>query len=265
MKYTMDDIHKIALSIVKEYLKICKKHNLKYYIIGGTFLGAVRHKGFIPWDDDVDIAMPRKDFEILMKVANDELPANLRLLTFYNDKNFRYYLPKIVDLNTEIVEKRFEHLGEKSHIFIDIFPIDGTPNNTILRKIYYFRILFNRMLVSYYYKDTMDKDRKRKLYEKILIFIAKVLPTKKIINPKKRLAKIDKLLKKQSYERSNYVGTIMGAYRTREIVPKKYFGTPTKYKFEDIYLTGPEMFEEYLTHIYGDYRTPINTNEHYSK
>lgn len=268
MKYTMDEIHQIDLRLAKEFIKICKKHKLNYYVIGGTFLGAIRHKGFIPWDDDMDIAMPRDDYEKFMKVANEELPSDMRLDTFYNNEEHRYFLPRLVDLNTEITEKRFEKIGKKSHLFIDIFPIDGTPNNPLLRKIHYFRILFNRMLVSMYYIDTIDPVRKRKTYEKILISIGKVLPFKWFVNPKKRLMKIDKLLKKQKIEKSNNIGTIMGAYRTREIVPKEYFGKPTKYKFEDITVTGPEKYDEYLTHMYGDYMTPpknTTSNEHYAK
>lgn len=266
MNYSMDEIHEIDLKICKEFINICKNNNLRYYIIGGTFLGAVRHKGFIPWDDDMDIAMPRKDFEKFIKIANNELPKNLKLITFENDPKYRYYLPRIVDLNTEIVEKRYSKLNEKSHLFIDIFPIDGTPNNGLKRKIHYLRVLFNRMLVSWYYIDTIDPSRKRSKMEKILIGLGKILPTKKIIKPKKVLKKIDNLLKKNSMEDSKFSGTIMGAYRVREIVPTIYFGSPTSYKFEDIELTGPEMYDEYLTHMYGDYMKPPEnkyTNAHY--
>ena len=266
MKYSMDDIHKIDLNLFKEFVKICNGHKLTYYVIGGTLLGAIRHKGFIPWDDDMDIAMPRDDFEKFLSIANNELPNNMRLITFRNDSKYRYYLPRIVDLDTEIIEKRYAGSNEKSHLFIDIFPIDGTPNNVILRKIYYFKILFNRLMVSWYYIDTIDPARKRTKFEKILIFLGKVLPTKKIINPKNRLEKIDKLLRKNNIEKSKFIGTIMGAYRVREIVPKEYFGKPTKYKFENVEVFGPEQYDKYLTHMYGDYMTipkDTTTNSHY--
>ena len=256
MEYTIDDIHREDIVILKEFLKIVEKYDLKYYIIGGSFLGAIRHKGFIPWDDDMDIAMPRKDFNKFMQVANENLPQNMELITFKNDTNNRYYLPKIINKDIEIVEKRNEECGKKINLFIDIFPIDGMPNGFIARKIHCSRIMIQRMLLAWYYINEIDKDKKRKKYEKILIRLGKMLPTKKIINCKKVLNKIDRLLQKYKYESSKYVGTIMGAYKTREIVPKEFFGKPTEYEFEGLKLNGPEKFDEYLTHMYGDYMTP---------
>lgn len=261
MEYTIDNIHKEDLNIFKEFKKICEKYNLTYYIIGGTFLGAIRHKGFIPWDDDMDIALPREDFNKLLKVANENLPQNMELVSFQNKTYCRYYLPKIINKQIEICEKRTEDKNGKTNIFIDIFPIDGTPNNKILRKIYYLNVLYYRMLIAWFYIDEIDKCKNRKLHEKILIKMGKIIPTKKIININKVFLKLDKLLQKNSFEKSEYVGTIMGAYKTREIVPKSYFGKPAEYNFEDIKVTGPEKYDEYLTHIYGNYMEPPKNKE----
>ena len=262
MEYTIEEIHDQILIILDEFLRICEKYNLNYYMIGGTFLGAVRHKGFIPWDDDMDIAMPRKDYDKFLKIANEELPKNMKLRTFQEENDRLVYLPKLVNFDIKIKSLRS---GKAVPLFIDVFPIDGVPNNVLLRYIYYFRILFNRMLISYYNIDVINKKRKRKKYEKVLISIGKILPTKKIIKPKKILYKIDVLLKKNGYDDCNMIGTIMGAYRTREIVPKDYFGKPIKYEFEGRLLNGPEKFDKYLSHIYGDYMIPPMdkyTNQH---
>lgn len=256
MSISIKDVQKEDLKIFKEFVKICNENNLNYYIIGGTFLGAIRHKGFIPWDDDIDVALPRKDFNKFIEIANSFLPNNMELICFQNDTYNRYYLPRIVNKEINVVEKRNENKSKKINLFIDIFPIDGTPNNSIQRRLYYLRIMYYRMLIAWYYIDEIDKQKDRKIYEKILIAIAKIIPTKKMINIKNILNKVDKLLQKYSFEESKYVGTIMGAYKTREIVPKEYFGKPTDYKFEGMKIKGPEKYNNYLTHMYGEYMLP---------
>ncbi len=244
----IDIVHKNILNIAIDFDNYCKKNNLKYYIIGGTFLGAIRHKGFIPWDDDMDIAMPREDYEKFLKLYPQD---KYKILNYKTNPEYKYYISKLCNPKYLVKEKT----GNTVELFIDIFPIDGMPNNKILRKIHSLRILYHRMKLSFYYNDTIDMNKKRKSYEKILIVIAKKIPFKKIINPSKEKRKIDKLLMKYSFDNKDYSGTIMGAYREREIVETKLFGNPTLYNFESIKLYGPEKYDEYLTHMYGDYMT----------
>ena len=244
----LENIHKQDLKIARKFAEFCDNNNLKYYIIGGTFLGAIRHKGFIPWDDDMDIAMPREDYEKMLNLFPNE-NSEYKLLNYKIDENYKYYITRICNPEYIVIEKS----GNRSNLFIDIFPIDGMPSNKYIRKIHCMRILYHRMKLSFYYNDTIDMNAKRKLYEKILIRFAKTIPFNKIINPTKEKEKIDKLLKKHSFYNCKYSGTIMGAYREREIVPTCFFGTPQKYDFEKEKLYGPEKFDDYLTHIYGDY------------
>lgn len=248
MKEVIEEIHKEDLELVKFFIEICNKNNLKYYIIGGTLLGAIRHRGFIPWDDDMDLAMPREDYEQFLQIMNEN-KGKYKIFNYKKDKEYKYYISRLCNTDFEIEEIT----GNITNLFIDIFPIDGMPNNSILRKIHAIRILYHRVKLSFYYNDTIDKTRKRKFYEKILIKLATTIPFKKIINPLKEKNKIDKLLNKYSFYNKKYAGTIMGAYRTREIVPTVFFGKPTAYEFEDIQLYGPEMYDEYLTHMYGKY------------
>ena len=250
----IDKLHEIDLNIVKRVIEICNKHNLTYYMSGGTLLGAVRHKGFIPWDDDVDLAMPRDDYEKFLMIAPKELPSNLELVNFKTDKNYHYYITRIRDLNTKVEEIRIENENEKyTHASIDIFPLDGTPNNVLLRKIYFFRVMKHRALMSLCYKDSIDKSRKRSKKEKLLLKIMMVIPIEKICNPYKEKCKIDRLMKKHKVFNSNNIGCLMGAYRTNQIVPKEYFGKGRMYDFETIKLNGPELYDRYLTQMYGDY------------
>ena len=250
----IDLLHEIDLKIVKEVVKICKDNNLKYYMLGGTMLGAIRHKGFIPWDDDIDLGLPRKDYEKFLEIAPNILPSNMKLVNYKTNKDYHYYITRILDINTRVIEERIENDNEKfTNASIDIFPLDGTPNNILLRKIYFFRVLYHRALMALCYKDSIDKKRTRSKKEKLLLKIMMKLPIEKITTPYKQKCKIDKLLKKQDFNNSRYVGNIMGAYRIREIVPKEWYGNGGLYKFEDIMLNGLEKYDDYLKYTYGDY------------
>lgn len=250
----IDLLHKVDLEIVKNVIVICERYNLKYYMLGGTMLGAIRHGGFIPWDDDIDLGMPRESYEKFLKIAPNELHNNYKLVNYKTNPNYHYYITRILDTETKVIEERIENDKEKfTNASIDIFPIDGTPNNFIIRKIYYFRVLFHRALMSLCYKDSIDRKRPRGKFEKILLHFLEKLPIDKITTPYKQKEKIDKLLKGQKIDGSKYIGNIMGAYRTKEIVPAEFYGNGTIYKFENIELMGVDKYDEYLSWTYGDY------------
>lgn len=249
----IEKLHQIDLEIVKNVIKICEKYNLKYFMLGGTMLGAIRHGGFIPWDDDIDLGMPRKDYETFLEIAEKELPDYLQVVNYKNTPSYQYYITRIQDKNVKVIEERIGNDSKFTYASIDIFPIDGTPNNKLLRKLYFFRVLSHRALMSLYYKDSIDRKRKRGTIEKAFLWIMEKIPFEKIIDPYKEKEKIDKLLSSQNVDTSKYIGNIMGAYRTREIVPKEWYGKGTKYKFEDIELNGFDKYHEYLRYTYGDY------------
>lgn len=249
----IDRLHQVDLNIVKEVVKLCDHHGLKYYMLGGTMLGAIRHQGFIPWDDDIDLGMPRADYERFLKIVPEELSDHLKVINYRTDPNYHYYITRVQDTETKVEEERMGDDTKYTHASIDIFPIDGTPNNALLRKVYYFRVLYHRALMSLCYKDSIDRKRKRGKAEQLLLWIMERIPVEKLTTPYKQKEKIDKLLRNQKIEGAKYIGNIMGAYRTREIVPTEFYGEGKMYQFEDIYLRGLDMYDEYLTWTYGDY------------
>ena len=248
-----DLLHQVDLEIVKEVVKICDNHGLTYYMLGGTMLGAIRHKGFIPWDDDIDLGIPRQDYEKFLEIAPSELSNHLKVVNYKTDPEYHYYITRILDTDTKVVEERIGGDKKYTNASIDIFPIDGTPNNSILRKIYFIRVLYHRALMSLCYKDSIDRKRPRGILEKILLWMMERLPIEKMTTAYQQKEKIDKLLRKQNIEGAKFIGNIMGAYRTREIVPAEFYGRGRMYPFENIELRGMDLPNEYLEYTYGDY------------
>ena len=241
------------LDILKEFVALCQRNDLQYYIIGGTLLGAVRHGGFIPWDDDIDIAMPRKDYEKLLIVLNEQIEEPYGFLHYSVDNLYREYSLKIIHKNIFCYEDKFDVEKSRTNLWIDILPLDGVPNNQFMYIIFKCLVYFWKAMLSFKNIDTIKNNKKRPWFEKILIKFAQVIPIKNIISRNFVMNALDKTIKCCNYNLSSNVGTFMGAYRFKEVVPKKYFGNSSKCNFEGIGLIAPEMIDEYLHHIYGDY------------
>ncbi|WP_051004336.1 LicD family protein [Treponema primitia] len=145
---TLRDIQLIELAILKQVLAIIKSNNLTYFLLGGTLLGAVRHQGFIPWDDDIDIGMPRPDYEKFIEVVNKLLPGNLQLKHFKLDEKYKKYPIRIEDIRYQV--QRNDAIQKSIYnVWIDIFPLDGMPGNPLGRSIHKLRLLFRRLLLQY--------------------------------------------------------------------------------------------------------------------
>lgn len=249
---SLKQLQKIDIEILKDIVAIFEKHDIHYFLIAGSLLGAVRHQGFIPWDDDLDIGIPRPDYEKFIRHKDEWLTGRYVAENYQSNDNYKYYITRIYNQRVRVRELR----GNDSAVTfasLDIFPIDGTPNNKFLRSLFINKIIFYRMLASLANYNNIDQHRNRSFLEKSFIAIAGYLQTEKWLNKRKIYDHIDKLLKKQNYNSSEYVGSLMGAYRKKEIFKKRFIGGRATYTFADIQVYGPKDFDGYLTHMYLDY------------
>ncbi|WEB81767.1 LicD family protein [Vagococcus lutrae] len=251
------NIQLAELEILKEIKRICEQNGITYYISGGTFLGAVRHKGFIPWDDDSDIAMPRSDYEKFIKLIkeNPEI-TEFELLNYKYDFDFPFYVTKLVDRKFLMIDESSVN-KRKIPAWVDIFPLDGVPEKKNGFRFIFFKInlYLKRALYNISDFDNLVKiDKKnRPFIEKVAIEILKKIPLGKLMKPRERMNKIDNALRKNSEKSSNYYMNFMGAYKFKSIIHKNVYGEGKMYEFEGEQFFGPKDYDTYLTIIYGDY------------
>lgn len=242
----LEELKEIELEMVKYFDKICRENNINYYMVGGTLLGAVRHKGFIPWDDDIDIAMPRKEFEKFCRVM--ECENSYYELDFYNiSKQYGYPSPKLLDKRTTLIDYKLGSGKEVSSVFLDIFLYDGMGNSKSTAMFHYlFLKIFKRMVFLSRRNFHMESKVKTIVFA-IPWLICKLLGTNRI----NRL--YNKFCSRREFEEYKYVACAAGRYGKREVFEQSVFNKTCDLPFEDTVLKAPIGWDEYLKSLYGDY------------
>lgn len=241
----LNKIKELELNMFDTIIHICEEEKIKYFVSGGTALGTIRHNGFIPWDDDIDIALPREDYEKFIKIVPEKLPENLFLQTFLSDPEYPLNYAKIRNSDTTFIESSFKDLKMNHGIYIDVFPLDGYPKSKLQQAIFNFRN--NLLFYGCYFR--LNRCTLSSVKTKLLYFTTKFL-YKDIytINLKR-----EKLFKKYKYKDCEYVAAFCGAYGKKEIMPKMFFGNGRKGTFEGLTVNLPDKVEDYLTQLYGDF------------
>jgi lipopolysaccharide cholinephosphotransferase len=237
-KIELEETKHIQLNILKEVDKFCREKGLRYSLAAGTLIGAIRHKGYIPWDDDIDIMMPRPDYLTFLKEFKG-YSEHLIAGAYENDKNYSYNFAKIYDDRTYLTEYDvFTGLG----IHIDLFPIDGYPDSEKDVIKFSQRMFFLQNLLT---KKVFWNTCK---HSKIKSFLMSMLSISMI---QKR---ISKLAQKYSYETSNTLGAVLGRnYYKKERNPHAVFDDYINIPFENLNCMVIKEYDKYLKRLYGNY------------
>lgn len=262
-------LHMVEKEIIVYFLSVCKKLELSYTMLGGTFLGAVRHKGFIPWDDDVDFGLQRNDYEKLVTYLIDHPNEIFPFKNFLNS-DIKTYFSRIESKKAIIIDTS-ANKTDKRNAWIDIFPLDGMPNEKLSRQMHEINLLRLRMLLQYsqFSKIVNTSLTERPLIEKILINFGKLIKPERFLNKDHLTRKLDYSLKKYDVEKSKNLVNFMGAYKFKEMFPRSVYEDLQEYQFEDIKLLGPVAADKYLSSLYGNnYMQPPSDmvkNKHFTK
>jgi len=244
-------LKRVELSLLQAFVSVCDRLQLRYFLLGGTLLGAVRHKGFIPWDDDIDIGMPRQDFERFLSRAQAYLPEEYFLQTHKTDPMFPFCHAKLRDSRTTFIEKSVAHLDMHHGVYIDIFPLDFCPEGKLSRLAFMLKrqLLFLRVRPVF----AIPACQRRCAVLELGAKAAAALLSLKYKSYGEALEALEDLYRKTPSSR--FVANFCGAYGRREIVPADCFKEAVCLPFEGMQLAAPKEYDRYLRHIYGEYLT----------
>lgn len=241
-KIELEEQKQIQLNILRKVDAFCREHNLRYSLGGGTLLGAVRHKGFIPWDDDIDIMMPRPDYDRFVRSFNG-YDGDLTCGAYEIDSSWLYPFCKVYHNKTIMRELYSYNVGVG--VFIDVFPIDGFPDDEKERSKYVKTLEFwRRLLAAVYLWEHNNKKLKGLIYKMFSFFI----PSSFVQHC------FAKEIKKYPFASTSYSGATSGVYQEKECYPHTLFEEYTyDLIFEDDHFMSIKNYDLYLKQHYGNY------------
>lgn len=252
MNPNLSELQILQLNLLKEFVRVCNELELRYYLVEGTMLGAKRHHGFIPWDDDIDVGMPRKDYLRFIKEAPKYLDK--RYLVSNYDREDHYWMTVIL-FDTENKVK-LKNASEEiiKYAWIDVIPLEGMPSGAWRQKLHFKHFYIYRVLYQIsHFSKIVNVNKPRPGYQKAFIKFLEITHIEHLFNSKKLGDKLHKVIAKYDFDSSDYVMQVISEYNMKELMPREWFGKGEKYTFEGLETVGVSNADAYLKQLYGDY------------
>ncbi|MBQ9314998.1 MAG: LicD family protein [Clostridia bacterium] len=254
MSYDIEYVQNIELNILKVIDQICKENNIEYFLSSGTLLGAIRHDGFIPWDDDIDIMMRRREYERFLNIVPKYLPKYMQLIhyKYNNTEEDQNLLVKIIDNRYPCIRKSYKNI--KTSVWVDVFALDGVPDSSMKRRIFFLKLDLLTKIRGIKRWELYSADYKSpSRIKNLMIGVNRKVRITSLIDINKLLKKQDRILSSFDRKKCSLLINYMGEYKKKEVFPDKWLGAGKRHRFADDIFPIPEYSEKYLTKLYGDF------------
>ncbi len=239
-------LHKVETEMLVELDRVCRKNDIPYYITAGTLLGAVRHGGFIPWDDDMDICMARSDFKRFLEVCKTDLSDDYYIECQELNPDYWYAIPKICKKNTVFKNIQDSNLKEHIGIYVDIFMLDNVPKQNGKRQAIYASIA-NLLQATISNRKTNFNVKKMSIKSKLFFYLTKPFSIRTLSKWRTRVAA-------HYSDECKYFTNLASRYgRIKQTMPKDKFYPPVELEFDGYKFLAPKEYIYMLERIYGDY------------
>ena len=249
----MNDLQRCELEILKELILVFDELDISWFLVCGSALGAVKYKGFIPWDDDIDVGMYREDYERFLLEGQKYLPEHLFVQNFQTDKRFPQIFSKVRNSNTTYIEKASKYLDINHGVYVDVFPLDGYPQNRKEKEF------VERRKRIYKFLSECSFEMKRSQKAECVTRMLRILGVRKF--NQRILSEYQKVISRYKTSDSEIICNHGNWQGKQEYAPNWHYGKGIETTFEGVRVRVPEKYDAYLTQKYGEWRKDLPENQ----
>ena len=242
----LDLLRELLMDMLRELDRICRKHHISYFLSGGSMLGAARHGGFIPWDDDVDVGMLREDFNRFKEIAPKELNEAYSYQSFTNRNGYHFFFDRITAKNTYFASRYSDGYEMPKGFSIDIFVYDRVPDDPKTWRKFWKRLMNKRLLMNVRWKNAPRGEGKERLISKLL------LPFLRLKSMDSYSASYDKATRRYEHQNTNTIMVPATDHIYRDMMPREWFTEVIPWKFGDVDTFMPKGYDGFLKIWYGE-------------
>ncbi len=259
----LEFLQQLELEALAELKAYCDRHSIMFLLRGGSVMGAVKYRGFIPWDDDMDIAVPREGYEKLIRLSEKESFSEKFILESYHfNPDIHCYFPRVILREEYRIQYELPKNNTMGLVLIDVLPLDGAPAGGFALKWYFFKVYLYRILAALWtmdQKETVDMHTKK---QRLVLNVLKNLQIHRLYTQKGIYTRLDRLYQKYDWKKSKMAGTITGSLREKEIMPVDIWGDGVLHTFGSHEFYIPSKYDTYLKRLYGeDYMETLPAEE----